>query len=245
MGQQHKNETIEQQRRARQEFLELKKMQHGEMDTGPKPSEVAIVPKTPWEKIKNIWFHDKWYILGFTALIIAIVFMVVQCATREKYDLKVVVYTYTPVADTSNDLIAEYLEQYCGDIDGNGEANIQIINCSFSKENSDRQYQNTMATKLQATLAADADALLFITDDESYEYLSKISEEGSIFEGEPLKLGEKFYEKCGDSEESLFALPEGLQISCRNVGGTVIEKNKKILDYQEQSHAILDGIANE
>lgn len=245
MGQQHKNETIEQQRRARQEFLELKKMQQGEMDAGPKPSEVAIVPKTPWEKIKNIWFHDKWYILGVTALIAVIVFMTVQCATREKFDLKVVVYTYTPVADTSNDLIAEYLEQYCGDIDGNGEANIQIINCSFNKEHGDVQYQNTMSQKLQAVLAADADALLFITDEDSYRYLSGISEDGSIFEGEPLKLGEKFYEKCGNSKDSLFTLPEGLQISCRNISGKVIEKNKKILEYQEQSHAILSGLENE
>lgn len=244
MGQQHKNETLEQQRKARQEFLELKKMQHGEMDTGPKPSEIAIVPKTPAEKIKNIWFHDKWYIIGIAALVIVVAFMVAQCATREKYDLKVVVYTYTPVADNSNELIAEYLEQYCGDIDGDGKANIQVINCSFSKESGDVQYQNTMASKLQAVLAADADALLYITDEESYEYLNGISDSGSIFENEPLKLGEKFYEKC-NGEDSFFVLPEGLQISCRAVGGTVIEKNSKIVDYLEQSHAIMEGIANE
>ena len=45
----NKNEILEEQRRAREEFLELKKMQSGEMKAPPKPSEVAIVPKTPKE----------------------------------------------------------------------------------------------------------------------------------------------------------------------------------------------------
>ena len=36
----NKNEILEEQRRAREEFLELKKMQSGEMKAPPKPSEV-------------------------------------------------------------------------------------------------------------------------------------------------------------------------------------------------------------
>ena len=97
------NAILEEQRRARQEFLDLKKMQNGEMDAGPKPSEVAIVPKTFGEKVKNIWFHDKWYILGFTAVIILIVTMVAQCATKEKFDLQAVIFSYDYIGD-------EYLE---------------------------------------------------------------------------------------------------------------------------------------
>ena len=44
MSEKDTNEILEEQRRARQEFSELKKMQNGEMAAPPKPSEVAIVP---------------------------------------------------------------------------------------------------------------------------------------------------------------------------------------------------------
>ena len=44
------SETIKQQRKAQKDFLELKKMQSGEMDAGPKPSDVEIKPKTFLEK---------------------------------------------------------------------------------------------------------------------------------------------------------------------------------------------------
>ena len=53
MAKKQVSETIKQQRKARKDFLELKKMQSGEIDTGPKPSEVAIVPKTFKEKLSS------------------------------------------------------------------------------------------------------------------------------------------------------------------------------------------------
>ena len=46
MSEKDTNEILEEQRRARQEFLELKKMQSGEMAAPPKPSEV-LFPKRP------------------------------------------------------------------------------------------------------------------------------------------------------------------------------------------------------
>lgn len=241
MAKKNSNAILEEQRRAREEFLKLKKMQSGEMEAGPKPSEVAIVPKTFGEKLKNIWFHDKWFILGALFLSIAVCVMVAQCATREKYDLEVVVFSYDIVGDSNNDAIATYLEQYCEDIDGNGEVNIQIINCSYNSKSGDRQYQMTMSQKLTAIIAADANALLFITDDESYEYLNNISEGNEFFEGDPLELGEDFYKQC-TLNNPLSNLPEGLQISCRNIEGKTIAKDENIAEYYKQSKNLLESI---
>lgn len=240
MSERNHNEILEEQRRARQEFLELKRMQQGEIKPPPKPSEVAIVPKTPAEKLKNVWFHDKWYIIGAAVLVVIIAVLVSQCATRTEYDLEIVAYAYTPLNDGQLEKAAEYLAQYCEDITGDGEVNIQIINCSFYKNGGDTQYQYTMSTKLQAIIAADANALLFITDEESYKYLSNLSEGGSIFEGEPLKLPQGFYDAAQKGETS--KLPEGLQISCRSITGKTIEKNKKVKEYYEQSQNILKGL---
>ena len=53
MADKKSNDILEEQRRAREEFLKLKKMQQGELEAGPKPSEVAVAPKTAKEKAEQ------------------------------------------------------------------------------------------------------------------------------------------------------------------------------------------------
>lgn len=242
MDNKSQNEILREQRKARRDFIELKKMQHGEMDAGPKPSEVAIVPKTPMEKLKNIWFHDKWVILGVAALVIVMAVMVAQCASRTDYDLEVVMFAHTYVADDIADPIAAYFEQYCEDLNGDGEVHIQVINCSYDPDSTDTQYRYSMSSKLQAIIAADANALLFITDTDAYDYLNSISET-AFFEGEPLALNDEFYSECDKSE--LISLPEGLQISCRRISNTTIEKEDDIKGFYDASQKILKALGGE
>jgi len=235
------NETLAQQKKAREDFLALKRMQQGELYAGPKPSEVAIVPKTPMEKLKNIWFHDKWYILGAIATAIVMAVCITQCATRPKYDLSTVIYSYNILGDDDCKLISDYLSKRCEDINGDGHALVNVVNCSYTEDTTDKQYVYTCNTKLQAILSTDSSALLFITDSKSYEYLSNISKDNKLFEGEPLPLGEDFYAEC--EGEDLFTLPAGLQISCRKISGTTVSKDKNSADYYEASKEILNQIS--
>lgn len=237
----NKNEILEEQRKARQEFLELKKMQHGEMKAPPKPSEIAIVPKTPKEKWNNFWFQYKWHVIAITAITVVLAVLITQCATRTKYDLEVVYFTYTAVLDEQTQAVADYIKQYASDTNGDGEINVQIINCSYSNSSGDTQYRYTMMTKLQALIAGDQNALLYITDSESYKYLDGLSED-SIFEDEPYKFGEDFY--TATESENLGNLPEGLQISCRRVSDTVLEDKKDVDASYKAAKAVLDGIRN-
>lgn len=237
----NKNEILEEQRKARQEFLELKKMQNGEMKAPPKPSEIAIVPKTPKEKWNNFWFQYKWHVIAITAITVVLAVLITQCATRTKYDLEVVYFTYTAVLDEQTQAVADYIKQFASDTNGDGEINVQIINCSYSNSSGDTQYRYTMMTKLQALIAGDQNALLYITDSESYKYLDGLSED-SIFKDEPYKFGEDFY--TATESENLGKLPEGLQISCRRVSDTVLEDKKDVDASYKTAKAVLDGIRN-
>lgn len=239
MSEEKKNEILEEQRRARQEFLDLKKMQHGEMKAPPKPSEIAIKPTTPKEKWANFWFQYKWYVLAITAITVVMAVLIAQCATRTDYDLEVVYFSYTPVMDEQTAPIGKYLETMAEDVNGDGEVHVQVVNCSFDNKNGG-QYRYTMMTKLQAIIAGDQNALLFITDSASYDYLNGLSESGSIFEGEPLKLGEDFYTAV--KHEQFGSLPEGLQISCRRVSDTVLEDKKNVEDIFEASQKIIEEL---
>ena len=242
MADKRESETIRQQREARKEFLRLKQMQSGEIGTGPKPSDVAIVPRTKKEKIKNIWYHDKWLIIGGFLLTVFLAVMITQCATKPKYDLEVVLYAKTAIMDDSLPEIEKYLEEKCDDLNGDGKVKIQVINCSFNSNSKDTQYTYTMSSKLQAILAADANALLFITDDEGYKYLNSISD-SSIFEKEKILLNDKFYKRCDVSK--LAKLPENLTISCRAVGNTTVSKDKKFEKFYNASQKILERIKEE
>ena len=240
MAEKKTNEILEEQRRARQEFLDLKKMQQGEMEAPPKPSEVAIVPKTPKEKWDNFWFQYKWYVIAITAITVVVAVLVAQCATRTAYDYEVVLFSYTSVLDEQADKIADYIEKYAEDMNGDGEVNVQILNCSFTDSASNTQYRYTMMTKLQSTIAGDQNAMLYITDEDAYEYLDQISDGESFLEDEPYKLGSDFYEATADDEWG--ELPEGLTISCRRVSGTTLDKSDEAKENYDAAQDILEKI---
>lgn len=236
-----KNDILDEQRRAREEFIKLKKMQSGEIEAGPKPSEIAIVPKTVEQKLSNIWFHFKWQIVGVVFFGIVMAILISQCANRPKYDMKAVIYAHNMVSNVNEEKIAEYLEYYGTDINGDGVVDIQVINCSFNKKNKNVQYETIMSQKLASIIATDGSALLFITDSEGYDYLNGISKKTSMFEGEAVALDEEFYEKTRVDNE-LSYVPEGLQISCRNIDGKAIAEDKSIKVYFEESMKIIEKI---
>ena len=242
MSEKETNEILEEQRRARQEFLELKKMQSGEMEAPPKPSEVAIVPKTPKEKWDNFWFQYKWYVVAITAVTVVLAVLITQCATRTKYDMEVVYFTYTAALDDQTNAVAKYIAEYAEDVNGDGEINIQVVNCSFNGKSGDTQYRYTMMTKLQAMIAGDQNAMLFITDEDSYKYLADLSNGNGLFEGEPFMLGEEFYKAT--ETDSYGKLPEGLRIACRRVSDTVLESKKGSADAHTNAEKTLEAMKN-
>lgn len=230
------SDTLSQQRKARQDFLDLKKMQQGIMDAGPKPSEIAIEPKTFTDKVKNYWFHYKWHTLGTLFCFVAFVLLVTQCAARTDWDMKVVYFTYTPVLDEQTALISDYLEDISQDINGDGDVNIQVVNCSMPTDSSNVQYSKTVLTKLQSLIAAEEEALLYITDSESITYFNADAVK-DFFGTEQLSLNDKFYSAtCSDD---FGALPDGLQIACRRLENTVIEKNKNVGNIYKEAQNIL------
>lgn len=234
------NEVLEEQRKSREEFLKLKKMQRGEMDAGPKPSEVAIVPKTFWKKLQNIWFHDGKVIIVAVLFVALAIFLCVQCINKPKYDLQVVYYTYTYALDENVNGMEKYFNKYAKDINGDGEVNVNVINCSYTNSSAAHNIKTTYETRLQATVTAEANALLYITDADSYKHFSDVFGD-KFFDGEPILLSEEFYKSA--SIEGYEGLPENLTISLRKTSDTMIEMDKNTDKYKKESLRILKSIS--
>lgn len=218
------NKIIEEQRRAREEEIKLKLMRQGLIEPEQKDETAVIIPKTPKEKLQNYWYHFKWHTIGAVLLTAILTVMVVQCASRENYDFITIVYTHTPIEDSRIEKIEEYIEQYAEDIDGDGEIKVEVVDCSFIDTNSNSQTNQAATAKIQAMIAAEPKAVLYIVDKKAINDLNALNENG-FFDAEPLLLDEDFYEFCeGDSE--LEQLPDELKISYRRISDTLMEKDK-------------------
>lgn len=231
------SETLSQQRKAREEFLELKRMQSDETVS---EESVPEKPQTFKEKASNFWYYYRWPIFGILFVAIIIVICVKQCVSKIDYDLSVTVYTSTPVSDDDCKAIGSYFEEYGDDINGDGEVHIKVNNCSYA-DGGNPQIILANNTKLQAIIAAEYDAILFITDDKTREYIQNINSSVSLLEGEGVVLNEDFYNKC--NVDDYLKLPENLRISRRIVSNTSMQNNKEAKQCYELAYKILDKIS--
>ena len=245
MAKKKESETLRQRKFAQQEFLKLKKMQNGELDAGPKPSDVYSTPLTFGEKLKNIWYHDKLAIGIILTITAFIAFFVVQCATKTEYDASVVVFTYKITGDVNCDKMGEYLKPYCKDINNDGEVNIKVINCSIEESQGNSDHSFTTRQNLNQIIFKDASSLLFITDDASYKHLLTRTDDYPFFEGEPIEFQDDFYDFCKKAH-NIFTTPDGLQISCRTIHESALIADDDNIDiYYDQAQTILEGLKEE
>lgn len=240
MAEKSQNEILAEQRKARKQYLELKKMQ--QEDTAPEREvhrEAEL--KTPEEKAKHIWYYYKWGIILVVLAAVILAVSVRQCVTATKYDFGIVAFTYSSVSTESLEKLADYMAEQCEDINGDGEVNIEIINCSYdAKAASDAQYQTTVHTKVQAILSADHDKLIYITDSDGYKFImGEENENDGLFTGEPYVITEEQRQKMIENE---IYIPEGTQISLRAVEGTWLEGKKGIDDIFSQSQKALEKL---
>ena len=232
------NKIIDEQRRARNEFIKLKQMQKGEISAESKSEE--ILPQTFKEKLQNFWYHFKWHTILSVLLIGVIAVSVAQCATREKQDMIVVMFAYSMVADSQMSQVEEYIEQYATDIDNDGKVNVRVVNCTFNQRSNNKQYTLSILQKVQAMIATEPKAILYIVDEKAEKYINTITENG-VFESKTKLLDEEFYSKCGGTEE-YETLPEGLKIAYRKISDTTMEKNETAQKVYEASKEIYNKI---
>lgn len=236
----NKSDTLSQRKKAQQEFLELKRMQSGELV--PETETIEVRPKTFKEKVTNFWFHYKVHtiLIAFAAVVLA--FGITQCANKEHYDGRVVLYINRVCSDAEADIYKDYLTPYFSDTNGDGIVNLQIINCAYTMEGSfDMNYTSALSSKLQSVISDEPDVQLFIVDDTKINQLNNISSDFDSFFVETIDFPEDIYTIA---EEQEFNVTKNLKIARRVVSGTMIEKDENIETYVKQAQDVLDKLTN-
>lgn len=230
------SETISQQRKARQDFLELKKMQNGEVavDNAPKTK----TPLTFKEKLQNFWFYYKIHTISIICAVLILIVGVSQCSAKTNWDMRVVYFSYSPVLDEQIKPIGTYLEKISKDLNGDGEVNIQMINCSLIPGDNNIKYNQATLTKVQSLIASEEKAMLFVFDSDSRGYF-EAEALGDFFQTE-LTLGDGFYRKT--KNVGYDPLPKNLQIAVRRVKDTTLEKIKDSGKIHKEALRILEEL---
>ncbi len=229
------SDTLSQQRKARAEFLELKKMQSGEIE--PKDEHIEAVPDTLEKKAENIMYHYGKFIIVGLIISAIIITSVIQCAKRVKPDISVVLFTYTSVEDARVKNIEKYFSKYCTDVNGDGKITVKVYNCSVNTNNS---ADNAKFTKLQSIITSEPTALLFITDSKSIKYFDNIKIKESSFFSKTVYLGKDFAKECG--LRTYNTTLGDLSVSLRKISGTTIEKDKKTKKCYDTSKQIINKL---
>ena len=245
MPEQNSKKFLREQESRQKQLVALKKMQQGVVPV-PEYTPADTSPKTPADKWHNFWYYYKYYVLATVVLAIVIAVCVSQCVNRTKYDYTVLLHGYTEIYESQSDVIAQNLAAYGEDVNGDGKTNVLIINCS-ADDKTDYNQRTAKSARLQANLT-DENVILFLTDDEGFEYFEK-ELKGGLFvdkglpekDGKAITIDNSFITKNKDK----VVMPDNLKLnlSVRVTKGTVIEKKKSTKENVENAEKLLYNIA--
>lgn len=114
-----------------------------------------------WE---YFWMYYKWHTIAIAFVVLIGGVTIVQCATREKFDLTVTYMGSTAYSQDCLDKAEELCNQYALDSDMNGEANVFFQQLTISGIAGSEQMDYAMQTKHDLELSTDG-SFVFIYDD--------------------------------------------------------------------------------
>lgn len=163
--QEHEGARAEQERLAR-ERIELMKLKQGLIaesdvirDTRPQITQLHGLAR-----VQNFWYHNKLYIFMCVFAAALLTWFIVDIATREKYDMKMLSVTKSYEVELMQDGIEQGFEAHVPDFDGDGKANLELYPI-FLDEEGDAQIYMANITKLSGEIQV-AEAMLILCEDD-------------------------------------------------------------------------------
>lgn len=199
---------------------------------------------------ENLWYHYKWFIVTGVLAVFVLTVVIAQCVSRPKYDLSVVVaFTKTAMTYEQTETIKNGLMDYMEDYNGDGEINLNLLNCTFNEDSEDVNYVISMRQKLQMSAMGENSAILYITDDNGFSYIDNIKADVGgffqkanlpLFNGKALKISDMDFYKELQAQEG--EIPENIYISKRIIKGTLIEAEADTAYYEQASDKLLNNL---
>ncbi len=121
------------------------------------------------------WYYYKWHTIITAIAVIVAAVTIVQCATREKYDMTVVYAGHMSYSDTEKEKLQDILAQYVTDIDGNGKQSVFFQTMMFMDGSGSEEYDYAIQTKLDLSFTDDYTYIYLMDDVEAALYIQRES----------------------------------------------------------------------
>lgn len=249
----HSERERDEQRK--KELIELKKIQHGQMENiyaEQKASEPPPPPMTTAQKISDFWYHHKFKIIGTVCALAIISYLIVDLYTRPQYDDIIVLGTsqqismYQEMYESAANTVAY---DYNGD--GTVKIGVSIINIvPQGSRNDSNEYAISNKAKLLGMLVT-GEQMLYLVDDAAYEHiktadesvfldLSKLYPNNKNVKGDRYYIAGSEFEKLLDIDVS--NIPEDLSFCIRDFDLLSESGKEKYEDNYKNSLDFLDRI---
>lgn len=179
----------------------------------------GVVPKkftrAWWE---YFWMYYKWHTIagGLAAIMTAVT--VVQCATREKFDLTVNYVGFESFSQECLDKAEEIFNEYASDADGNGEVNVFLQQMNISRMQGSEQMDYALQTKHDLELSNDGSFIFMYDEQEAEKQLNRGSASDAYLD----------VRKWADTEipeDRLIKAQDGTPIAVKLESGSVLSKS--------------------
>ncbi|MDD6278816.1 MAG: hypothetical protein PUA81_03375 [Oscillospiraceae bacterium] len=193
------------ERRLLEEKKELIRLKQGQITESEMISEQPEqkIKLTPWQKIKNFFYQNKWW-LGIASVLAALaVFLIYDIVSKERPDSIVMVVTQNEELNNCTGL-ADYFEQFTSDSNGNGEILTTVHYIPYS-DNPQTNYAYGVDTKLTVEFES-ADAVMVIAGSklsDAFVPEDVFTDLSEIYPGNPHVKGCRFYLKGTDFAEKI------------------------------------------
>lgn len=200
--------------------------------------ENLVRPKGLKAKLENFWYHYKYHSIAVMVAFVTLMVSVIQCSNKTDYDYTIVVATRSMTLSTLQiNAITTELTKYGEDLNGNGEVDLLLVDCTVDGNTSDYQTLIAKQQKLQMLLISEPEAMLFLMDSKGLEWVENLNPETNFIEntGLPDNGGKGFIisdthiiqtPKANATYEKNLRWPNDLSICRRRVEGTALEKEK-------------------
>ena len=201
--------------------------------------------------LENFWFYNKWKVMAFIVIAVSVVLCVSQCASRERTDYTVVLFTYSEFADEQLDKMSSYLEKHAKDLNGDGDVVVGFNNCSYDRTTSTDQIRKARISKLQSSIIAESDQIIYITDKDSFKFLNTLFDDAELFvnlglpddNGKSYVLKDDFYDYTKGND---ITLKKGIRVSIRTCGGIEnVGNSKELSEDLKNSVDLMESLTNQ
>ena len=163
----------ERRKQLAQDRVELMKLKSGVIEESETIKEEEKVERvlTTKEKISNFFYHYKIPVIVATVFAIALGFIIYDTVTRTKPDMYVL-STCNNGLEFRTEELQDYFEQFCDDLNGDGEVFVQVITAPISE---DFQTNEANQAKILTQLQMDK-TIIVLTCDGCYDLEEKRDE---------------------------------------------------------------------